>query len=688
MDILRGIPISRAIRASGKRAAILALLSVVSLSVSCGPQKTLPKFKEVVWERVEIDKTPTLEDYPDADAVYLLDFGEYTIDKHFVSTRHVLIKILKESGLQYADIEIPFDAGDEVHNIQGRTIRKDGTVVYLHAEDIREKSLFPEYILFSDSKAKIFAMPGAEVGSVIEYSYATLYTSPFPPVWRFQRSVPVLLSTFALEVPSFLRYNYMIASKGQVDVEKSISHPPLMTRAVYKAKNVPAITHEPYMLPEEEVATRIYFSLGSLTFLGVSVPIEGDSWEIVGENLWGILKEKIKIEGNIRTTVRQLIGELTTDQEKIAKIYEFVQSKIRYVAIAIKGGKVVPHDPKEVFTNKYGDCKDKAILLITMLKAADIDAYPVLARSSDSGEVIDNFFSGQQFNHMIVAVPAHYFEGLDNYDDVVVEGEMAYSSSDDVLIFDATTSAVPFGQIPWYLEDTKALVIKEKESSLMRIPTTLGPANSTTRVCEVDMQDDGSFVCSMVCTKERQEACRARFFLQHISETERKEWFGSILSRDCPGAILDDYSIYDLYELERPLTLNYTFTVPQYAQDIESFLVFSPCIVRNPMVEDLSRKEREHAIQFEYRKATIDVINIKIPSEYDVKTVPDAFLKTSKYVDYSYSCYTDGEKVVLNKQFLIKGTVIPVSEYEELRILFEDISVSERKKLTLSPKRL
>jgi len=680
-----------------RKVAVPLLLLFISMVIDCASTpRTIQtvSFKEIAWEEVDRNQTPTQADYPKANAVFLLDEGEFSVTSHCISTEHLVIKALNEAGLKHANVEIPFNSEDEVHNIKGRTIRKDGTIVELQPEDIHEKSIFPHYVLYTDSKAKVFAMPGVEVGSVIEYSYSILHKSPFSTTWKFQRDEPVLLSSITLDIPVSLKYNSLRSGRKGIEIEKSVTHLGGRAKVVYTVRNAPAITHEPFMPSPSETTAQIHFSLVGLSFIqrvyDINLHINlliADSWEALGRNYWLGINDKIKADEAITSQVHDLIVGFYTDREKIAALYDFVQSKIRYAAVAIKEGRIIPHEPAEVFRNKYGDCKDKAFLFITMMKEAGIDALPVLARTSSSGEVIDGFVSAQQFNHMVVAIPAKYLPDLEGYEEVVVRGDKEYFVSDDYIVLDATSRANPFGKIPWYLENTKALLIQEKGSKLITIPSSSANANKTTRVCEAEIGEDGTFFCSVKCTKTGQEADRFRSLFQPLSEREQRERFENTLSYTCPGAILEELSVWELFELAKPLTLNYKFRIPQYAQNIGRLLTFSPSIFRELMVDMLTRETREHSICFDYCKLLVDVMNITIPTGYDIKSVPDAFSRTSSFGDYSFSCFTDREKIVLNKQLSINERSISRAHYRmKIKPFFENIAASERRNVVLCRK--
>lgn len=197
---------------------ILAFLVVTALTgCAAGPK----------WAEIDIARTPAQERYPDADAVVLFDKGSFEFEEQILFTRHVAIKILNPSGLKHANVDVDLSPGDEVDRIEGRTIRRDGSVVELKPSDVHEVPSFPDFVLYSEARALVFAMPGVQVGSVIEYKYTLVYASPYPPVWRFQCSddtlVPVLHSRFTFEAPQEIDYRYLLTYTQNVDVSRDVS---------------------------------------------------------------------------------------------------------------------------------------------------------------------------------------------------------------------------------------------------------------------------------------------------------------------------------------------------------------------------------------------------------------------------------------------------------------------------------
>ena len=102
----------------------------------------------------------------------------------------------------------------------------------------------------------------------------------------------------------------------------------------------------------------------------------------------------------MKTFLAGLIKNCKSDQEKLQKIHAFCAQEIRYVAVEYGQSGHEPHKAETVFMNRYGDCKDQAILLVALLKAAGLKAYPVLIATQGVYDVTEDFPS-INFNHAI-----------------------------------------------------------------------------------------------------------------------------------------------------------------------------------------------------------------------------------------------------------------------------------------------
>jgi hypothetical protein len=166
--------------------------------------------------------------------------------------------------------------------------------------------------------------------------------------------------------------------------------------------------------------------------------------------------EQVNAKAVVTDEVRQLALEITrgkaSARDKAAAIHDWVRHNIRYVAIYLGVGGFVPHDVGWILGNRYGDCKDQALLMQTLLKAVEIEAVPVLINSL--GEyMLPELPTLVSFNHCILYLP-----GLD-------------------LFADPTDSRVPFGALPMADSDKPVAVALASGATLMRTPALAADAN-------------------------------------------------------------------------------------------------------------------------------------------------------------------------------------------------------------------
>ena len=179
------------------------------------------------------------------------------------------------------------------------------------------------------------------------------------------------------------------------------------------------------MPPADEVAFRILVTTMN-------------SWEDFS-NWWRKkIAGKTEPDESIKRKVAELTKNLSTSREKMEAIFDYVKGEIRYVFIDLGKSGYEPENAKQVFENKYGDCKDKSTLLISMFRIAGIPAYYVLIPTSSMGNLIKGFPYPFQFNHCIVAVK---HEGKYHFIDPVAKNYRFDYFPDgdrnrDVLIFD------------------------------------------------------------------------------------------------------------------------------------------------------------------------------------------------------------------------------------------------------------
>ncbi|HEY4564488.1 MAG TPA: DUF3857 domain-containing protein, partial [Thermoanaerobaculia bacterium] len=183
------------------------------------------------------------------------------------------------------------------------------------------------------------------------------------------------------------------------------------------------------------------------------------SWDAVGRWYEGLLTAVPRGAGPVTAKAHELVAGVTDKRQRTAALTDFARRQVRYVAVEVGIGGYKPHTPQQVMERLWGDCKDKALLLVDLLKEAGIEAYPALARLDPDGRVDRDFPSPYQFNHMIVAVPA---DGLGVDGDAPVAG--------GYLFLDATQETGGLAWLQPAAQDQEVLVVRNGHGELVRTP--------------------------------------------------------------------------------------------------------------------------------------------------------------------------------------------------------------------------
>lgn len=186
---------------------------------------------------------------------------------------------------------------------------------------------------------------------------------------------------------------------------------------------------------------------------------EDASWEAVGRWYRHLLSGLPRDPPEIRELAAELTGGLQEPRQRLEALLAYLRQKVRYVAVEVGIGGYRPSPPAEVLSRKWGDCKDKSLLLVDLLRQVGIAAYPALILSARDRRIETAFPSPSQFNHLIVAVPR----------DAVATGD-GDPVADGYLFLDPTQT---LGSARWLhpgVQDQDALIVTEDGGFLARTP--------------------------------------------------------------------------------------------------------------------------------------------------------------------------------------------------------------------------
>jgi len=383
----------------------------------------------------------------DAALVVLLDEGHFSFEadgRTHNMWRHMM-RVVDESAIDDAGtLAVPWAPWyHERPVIAARIVARDGTVHILDPKAVTEAPDFDAVDIFSDNRLLRAPLPGVAVGSVIEYTITYDGTNPIAgagtaDIFTFGSDVPTERTRLTIDGPASLQQPKIVNTTA---VQPQASEKDGRRFLVFESGRIEGRKDEEGYLPFDTMnGPYVAFSTGG-------------SWQTLAKR-YGEIVDK-QIAGNDLTKfVRDAVGNATGRNEIVARALAAIEKNVRYAGVEVGESSIVPRPPRTVLGNKYGDCKDKATLLVAMLRQLGIPAHVALLRTGIDFDVIPDLPGLGRFNHAIV----------------LVEG-------DSPMWVDPTDEFARAGELPSEDQGRLALVAGETTTALVRTPETPSASN-------------------------------------------------------------------------------------------------------------------------------------------------------------------------------------------------------------------
>lgn len=607
-----------------------------------------------------IAAAPGVADYPDADAIILLNQFSHEVTPTGKSryTSHQVVKVLTERGVQnYDDIAIPHTPTAQYITVNiARTITPDGAIFEPPEEafnDVTPPGLL-SYNLYSDSMWRVISMPALKPGVCIEYQ-VTLEdagaesvgsTSWFWGGFSFQSTDPILQSAYALRVPKGTNFRWKAL---HCRLDPQILHEEESSTYLWTYGETPALKKEYNMPATNDIVPRLSYS---------SV----ESWEAVYSWYRDIAKDRYTVDQAIEKVVEDITADLLTVDNKIRAIYHFVASQIRYVGIELGQGAFQPTPADQVLSVRYGDCKDKTTLMIAMLNLVGIEAFPAMLNPLPYQRVDLELPSLGQFSHLIAAIPR---------------------AGGDYIWLDPTADTCSYGDLPARNRGRKGFIIRNDRGEFVDIPISTPESNRLIVDTVVTLTEDGAVQGSMQIDTLGQYNIEARLEYKQISPSAWKDTLAVGLSKQFPGVRVDSVHISDLADLNIPVQLKVAFTAENYAERVGNRLVFPlPSDEFSDYAEIFAAAERQHPLDLSYPMQMQKTIRIALPGGWNATFPTDTRLE-NRFASMERQYKREGDQIHYKINFVIKESIIPPEDYSTAKRFFDMLVREDRTQLIL-----
>jgi len=514
-----------------------------------------------------IKKAGNSKDFPGANYIVIFDSTIVDVKESGLSYNnvHKLYKVLTVNGAKKLNHIIfdydPLSAYVDVKEV--KIFKKDGSIVELNMEEVHDYPA-PARMIYWGARQKMIDIGRLEPGDGIEikmfkkgFTYALLqqdhsddsrYIPPmkghYYDIIEYWFSEPVLEKTYITKVPNTKKLTYKFFH-GDVDV-KTIDLGE-KTKYSFTKKDMMPIEREPGMVGYSDIAPKL--------LLTTSPDWEAKSLWFYGVNEdFGSFETTAEIDKKVNYVLRNAVDEM----DSISKLNHWVADNIRYSGISMGEGEgYTLHTGDMTFTDRCGVCKDKAGMLITMLRAAGFESYPAMTMAGSRIEDIP----ADQFNHSVTIVKM---------------------SDGSYKLLDPTW--VPFVRENWSsLEQQQNYLMGLAEGADLMITPVSPPKDHPLKINGTStILEDGTLEGTITIVGDGQsDAAIRRIFIRNWKSDWDYEFEKQIRSIAQDMEIIKSSYSNPYYYTREPIQIEFSFRIKNFATITENEIIFTPVVATN-----------------------------------------------------------------------------------------------------------
>lgn len=669
---------ARAARATRGVAFSSVLFTALLLAAPAEAQRA--EWGEV--DREELVQTSFAAD-SDAAAVILSDYGtvEVKSDMQLVFHRHRRIKLLTEAAYDaWGTASVTYRAEDRAQrldDLEGHTfvLGPDGQI---ERHEMKKDAVFTEDIDGEYERVR-FTLPALQPGAIIEYRYEIESDHPgYLPDWSFQTSEPTLWSEYRYEIPELLDYTTQFQGtqplsvreaepsrmRMRFDVGKTSAY---RTRSFNMSMNaqkhrwamqdVPALREEPFMTTPEDYRAKLRFQLTR-----IGVPGELPLWTMKSwaDNANDLLEadyfgREIGRHKELRRQAEKLTEGIADEAEKLRAVYDFVRTTIQFNG---EMGYGLDHDLDDVLEAKTGSSAEIALVLVSMLRDAGLEAHPVLISTRDHGRVQELYPFNSQFNDVIV-----------------------YAEADGGgYLLDATDPLRPHMLLPSQALNHRGWLVRKDAPQWIDIQP--GSAERRLAFVQAVLAPDGTVSGTLAATEEEYAALDAR---EALKDQTAEEYARGLLAEGLGGVEVTSAAAEHQGDVYEPLKTKADFAARAYAQAAGDFIYLNPVMAARQTENPLRRPERTFPVDLAYPREWTYTLSLELPEGYAVHETPQNIQVQLPDDAGGYMRLIDVQngRLMLRSRFVMAQTLFASEHYALLREFYDRVVAAEAEQVVL-----
>jgi transglutaminase-like putative cysteine protease len=539
-----------------------------------------------------------------------------------------------------------------VYNAAGIDISKRDELV------VKDYALIPDFSIYSDDRVMVIVPQQPVYPYTVEYQYEVTYSGVLQyPDWEPVRgfNVSVQQSEFNLILPKdsdcrFLEKNLDANTRLRQENPDKISY-------TWRLNNLTALTEENFGPDLEDITPGVM--LAPTKILVEGYPGQIDTWNGFGQWINQLNQGRNNLTPEAVDRVKSLISGITDTRSQVKKLYEYMQSRTRYVSVSVGIGGFQPFEAAMVDRLGYGDCKALTNYMKSLLEAAGIPSFYTLVYAGAEKPAVRNEFPTNQFNHVILCVPM----------------------GNDTVWLENTSQTNPFNYLGTFTADRQVLIVNTNGATMSRTPALDCPDNLETRTVFVNLDAQGGGTAE---ARNKYYGATYDHYAGILSsdQTDRKR----LVTRriHLPNFELDQFSINENRSEHPFVTENLSLSLTSYGTPVGEKIMLCLNLMNRLPESPLQEAARKNPVIINWPVCETDTIVYKLPQGYTLEKTPAEVRINTSFGTYTTQVSRDGNQLTYIRSFNVFKGSYPVDQYSSMVEFFDRVVTADENKVMLT----
>ncbi|HEU5289766.1 MAG TPA: DUF3857 and transglutaminase domain-containing protein [Cyclobacteriaceae bacterium] len=595
----------------------------------------------------------------DVNVVVREDNMVYTITSRSTASLHVyfVATILNSHGQRFAQRAVGYNKLSKITGIKANVYDALGNLIKkIKPSEIIDRSAFDGFSLYSDNRYKSVDLAHGSFPYTIEFEYKIDYEYLYGIDGTYLvpgEKTSVQHVSYQLNFPTELAPRYKVLNIQAEPVKKTEKG---MQSVTWSFENLKPIRLEPYGPDPDKILPRIIAAPGAFEYEGFAGDMS--TWENYGKWKALVIKGRNQLPESAKAKVQEITKGMTSQEQKVKALYEYLQNKTRYVSIQEGIGGLQPFEASLVDQVGYGDCKALSNYMVSMLQEVGIKGYYTTVMAGDFEYTIMEDFPSHQSNHVVVAVP----------------------NGKDTLWLECTSQTNPFGYAGMFTGDRKAFMVTENGGVWVNTPRYPENQNVQSRSAEVFVDTFGEATARIKTTYSGlQYENDGLNFILNDQYDQQKKWV--LRTTEIPTFDVKSFKFENRKDKIPSAVVSLDLNLKKLATVSGKRLMLTPNLMNRSTFIPEKTENRKTEIVRNFCHTDYDTIRFHIPEEIYPEFLPEPVKLKSRFGEYESSYKIDQGLVVYTRKMIVYKGSYPASSYQEFVDFYKSVSKADNSKL-------